>query len=235
MSYSANTVSNLTSLTLGNDSSPNALLDLTGKTLASGQRVLRGSSLDFEAVTGWMAFSGNTSTGSRYAAYFQPETTGDAKILGVGIFPYIKSAGGSDRMQAVSSVLTVEGTLQSRGGDAAAGAHNFWGKFSADLSSATIASGARIAPFWSDIQVNNGDVSGEEVFHFFGSAGGSAARSFLYMEDQMPVYFLETNKALGNRMLASSGYDTTQSNDPSGFLKVNLNGTIYGVPLMAAS
>jgi hypothetical protein len=131
--------------------------------------------------------------------------------------------------------MSVYGTLEDRNDDTTAGAHNFWGKFGANLSSATIESGARIAPFWSDIQVNNGDVSGEEVFHFFGSAGGSRARAFLYMEGQQSVYFFESDSDLGEAMLASSGYDTTQSNDPAGYLKVHLNGTTYGIPLMSAS
>jgi len=216
-----------------------ALFDVSNVTLQSGERVIRASSVDFEAVTGWMAFSGNTSTGFRYAAYFQPETDGDAKILGIGVFPYIKSGGASDRMQVVSSVMTVEGTLQSRSGDATAGAHNFWGKFGADLSSATIASGARIAPFWSDIQVNNGDVSSEEVFHILCSAGGSGVRAVMRVESSaLPHYFLETDKGLGSNMLdAQSGgaYEACNSNAQTGNILVDINGTTYAIPLMAAS
>lgn len=212
-----------------------ALLDFSNVTLQSGERVFRASSLDFEAVTGWMAFSGNTASGFRYSTYFAPTTDGTAKLLGLGSFPQISSGGASPTLQAYSSVMTVAGTLEDRAGDATAGAHNLWAKFSADLASATIESGARIAPVWSDIQVNNGDVSAEEVFHFFGSAGGSRARAFLYLEDQQSKYFFESDSALGEAMLASSGYETTQSNDPGGYLKVNLNGTIYGIPLMSAS
>ena len=213
-----------------------AVLDFSSMTLAAGARVLRGSSLDFEAVTGWMAFSGNTTTGFRYATYFQPTTDGDARILGHGIFPQIIDGGSNSGLQAISSVMTVEsgGTLASRDGDATAGAHNVWGKFGANLSNCTIASGARIAPFWSDIQVNNGDVSGEEVFHFFASAGGSRARAMLYIEGHS-VYFLESDAGLDDRMAVSSGYADTQSATPSGYLKVNMNGTVYGLPLMAAT
>jgi len=213
-----------------------AVLDFSSMTLAAGARVLRGSSLDFEAVTGWMAFSGNTTTGFRYATYFQPTTDGDAKILGHGIFPQIIDGGASDRMQSVSTVMSVEsgGTLEDRNNDATAGAHCFWGKFGANLSNCTIESGARIAPFWSDIQINNGDVSGEEVFHFFASAGGSRARAMLRIEGHS-VYFLESSAGLDDQMAASSGYADTQGATPSGYLKVNLNGTVYGIPLMAAT
>lgn len=218
-------------------SNADALINLSEYALASGTNAIRGVGLDFEDVTGWLAFQGNSDTGFRYAAYFQQETDNDAKMLGIGVFPFIQSGGASDRMQCVSTVMTVSsgGELESRGGDAVAGAHNFWGKFSADLSGATITSGARIAPFWSDIQVNNGDVSGEEVFHFFGSAGGSRARAFLYMEGQQSVYFFESDSSLGEAMLASTGYEACNNNAQAGFLKVYLNGTAYGIPLMAAS
>lgn len=215
-----------------------ALLDFTGMTLQSGQNAIRGTSLDCADVTGWLVFQGDM-TGSdvfRYASYFQPETDGTAKILGHGMTILLNS--GADVAIAEDAqfhILVYSGaTVADRAGDLTGGIHNIWAKVYGEVG-ATWESGCRVAPYWSDIQINGVDVSAEEVFHFFGSAGGSRARAFLYMEGQQSVYFFESDSDLGEAMLASSGYDTTQSNDPDGFLKVNLNGTIYGIPLMGAS
>lgn len=224
--------------------SSTAVFDFSNLSLASGARVFRGSSLDFEAVTGWMAFSGNTTTGFRYAAYFQPTTDGDAKLLGLGVFPQIISGGASDRMQALSSVMTVAAgaELESRGGDATAGAHNVWAKFTCE-EGATITSGARIAPVWSDIQANGVDVKAEEVFNFLASSGGSAVRSVMRIESATaagaPVYLLETDEGLsdGGMYDAQSGnaYTAVNAGAQTGNLLVNIDGTVYGVPLMAAA
>ena len=237
LGVTAGTVEASKALVAGAADNGTAVLDFSSMTLAEGARVLRGSSLDFEAVTGWMAFSGNTTTGFRYATYFQPETDGDAKILGHGMFPFIKSGGSSDRMQALSSVMTVEGTLSSRSGDATAGAHNVWAKFGADLSSATIASGARIAPIWSDIQINNGDVSGEEVFGMLISAGGSGIRALFRWEGTAnATYLLETENDTGNGFMAAQGdYKGCNDNQQAANLTVKINDTVYGIPLMTAN
>jgi len=237
LGVTAGTVAASKALVAGAADNGTAVLDFSSMTLAEGARVLRGSSLDFEAVTGWMSFSGNTTTGFRYATYFQPETDGDAKILGHGMFPFIKSGGASDRMQALSTVMSVEGTLESRGGDATAGAHNVWAKFGADLSSATIESGARIAPIWSDIQINNGDVSGEEVFGMLISAGGSGIRSLFRWEGTAnATYLIETENDTGNGFMAAQGdYAACQSNQQSANLTVKIKDTVYGIPLMAAT
>jgi hypothetical protein len=62
-----------------------ALLNFTGRTVADGKNVIRGASLDFEDVTGWIVFSGNTELDAyRYSAYFQPQSAGSAKLLGIG-------------------------------------------------------------------------------------------------------------------------------------------------------
>ena len=237
LGVTAGTVAASKALVAGAADNGTAVLDFSSMTLAEGARVLRGSSLDFEAVTGWMSFSGNTTTGFRYATYFQPETDGDAKILGHGMFPFIKSGGASDRMQALSTVMSVEGTLESRGGDATAGAHNVWAKFGADLSSATIESGARIAPIWSDIQINNGDVSGEEVFGMLISAGGSGIRSLFRWEGTAnATYLIETENDTGNGFMAAQGdYAACQSNQQSANLTVKIGSNVYGIPLMAAT
>jgi len=232
----AGDVENSKALVAGATDDAVAILDFSSITVGAGANVIRGVGLDIEDVTGYLCFEGNTTTGFRYSSYWQQSTDGDAKILGLGVFPQIIGGGASDRMQSVSTVMSVEsgGTLEDRNDDATAGAHCFWGKFGANLSNCTIEAGARIAPFWSDIQVNNGDVSGEEVFHFFASAGGSRARAMLRIEGHS-VYFLESDAGLDDQMAVSTGYADTQSATPAGYLKVNLNGTIYGIPLMAES
>ena len=232
----AGDVTNSKALVAGATDDAVAVLDFSSVTVAAGANVIRGVGLDLEDVTGYLCFEGNTTTGFRYSSYWQQSTDGDAKILGLGVFPQIISGGASDRMQSLSTVMSVEsgGTLEDRNGDATAGAHCVWAKFGMDLSNATFESGARVAPIWSDIQVNNGDISGEESYHFFASAGGSRARAMLRIEGHS-VYFLESDSTLDDRMAVSTGYADTQSATPSGYLKVNLNGTIYGIPLMAAT
>jgi len=237
LGVTAGTVEASKALVAGASDNETAVLDFSSMTLAEGARVIRCSSLDFEATTGWMYFSGNTTTGFRYATYFQPETDGDAKILGHGMFPYIKAGGASDRMQALSTVMSVEGTLEDRNGDPGAGAHNVWAKFGADLSSATIESGARIAPIWSDIQINNGDVSGEEVFGMLISAGGSGIRSLFRWEGTAnATYLLETENDTGNGfMAAQADYEGCNNHQQAANLTVKIKNTVYGIPLMATS
>lgn len=215
-----------------------ALLDFSSMTLTDGARVLRGSSLDFEAVTGWIAFSGNTEQDAfRYSAYFQPQTSASGKLLGIGNTAILQSGADVNLAEAAQLHILVQSgaTAADRNSDATAGFHSVWAKVGGDVGS-TWESGVRVAPIWSDLQINGSDVSSDESYLFLATTG-SNINSLIRFESggAHANYFLNADNGLGSGFLASSGYDTTQSNDPSGFLTVNLNGTLYGIPLMGAS
>jgi len=219
-------------------SNTTAVLDFSSLTLAAGARVIRGSSLDFEAVTGWMAFSGATASGFRYSAYFQPETAGTAKLLGLGNTAQLKSGASVNAASAAQLHILVESgaTVTTRGGDTTAGLHPVWAKVGGDAG-ATFDSGMRIAPLWSDIQINANDVSAEEVFGLMISAGGSSIRSLIRWEGTADsTYFLETEKAAGNGFIAAQGAGgSVQSQQQAANLAVRIDSTTYYIPLMAAA
>ena len=213
-----------------------AVLDFSSLTLAAGARVIRGSPLDFEAVTGWMAFSGATASGFRYSAYFQPETAGTAKLLGLGNTAQLKSGASVNTAEAAQLHVLVESgaTVTTRGGDATAGLHPVWAKVGG-ASGATFDSGMRIAPLWSDIQINNNDVSAEEVFGLLMTSGGSKIRSLIRWEGTGSTYLLEAVDTSGTFIAAQAAGKSVVSNQQALNFKVELNGTTYYIPVMAAA
>lgn len=215
-----------------------ALHEFSGVPLDSGQRIIRGTGMDTDALTGWVVFEGDFTRGDlQYVTYYQANANvSGAKILGHGMTIIHESGSSTDRTQCGQFHVIVQSgaTISSRSGDSNAGIHNIHGKVQGDAG-ATWASGCRVAPFWSDIQINTVDVSAEEVWHFFASAGGSRARALIRMEDQIALRFLESDGALGEGFYATSGYDSTQNNDPAGWLTINVGGTAYGIPIMATS
>lgn len=228
-------------LVAGDADEATAVLDFSGLTLASGARVLRGSSLDFEAVTGWMAFSGNTEEDAfRYSAYFQPQTAGSAKILGIGSTNILQSGASVNLAEALQAHVLVQSgaTVTTRGGDATAGIHPVWAKVGGDVG-ATWNSGCRVAPIWADMQINGVDVSGEETYGVMITSGGSAFNSLFNFEESAPATYLLTNDtALGSGYLddqSGAAYEACNTNAQTGNLVVNINGTAYGIPLMAAN
>lgn len=189
-----------------------------------------------DAVTGWLRASGAMSGAVQYCSYFNPSTSGTTKLLGHGVVCTLDSGASVNTVETIQSYVQINAGSQitSRGGDATAGVHNVWAKIGSGEANSW-ASGARAAPIWSDIQINVQDVSSEEVFHFFASAGGSRARALIRMEDQIAVRFLESDGAIGEGFYATSGYDEPNGATAAAWLVVNVGGTNYGVPMMAAS
>lgn len=230
-------VENSKALVAGASGEATAILDFSGLTLADGARVFRGSSLDFEAVTGWLAFSGNTENDAfRYSAYFQPQTSSSGKLLGIGNTGILQSGTSVNVAEAAQLHLIVQSgaTITDRASDPTAGIHPIWAKVQGDVGS-TWNSGCRVAPIWADYQINGSDLSGEESYMALLSAGSNINSIFRFEGGGNATYLLNTSEGLGNGFMASSGYDSTQSNDPAGYLVVNLNGTLYGLPVMSAS
>lgn len=224
-------------LRVGTATEDTALLDFSSVTLADGANVIRGASLDFEDVTGWLVFSGNTEDDAfRYSAYFQPQTSSSGKLLGLGNTGILQSGTSVNVAEAAQLHLIVQSgaTITTRGGDPTAGVHPVWAKVQGDVGS-TWNSGCRVAPIWADYQINGSDLSGEESYMALLSAGSNIHAIFRFEGGGNATYLLETSEGLGNGFMASSGYDDTMSNTPAGFMVVNLNGTSYGVPLMSAT
>ena len=214
-----------------------AVLNFSNLVLADGARILRAAGVAFEAVTGWMAFTGETTTGARYSAYFEPTNTGDASLLGLGNTGILADGASSNTAQAAQLHIIVQSgaTVTTRGGDATAGIHPVWAKVVGDVGSIWN-SGHRIAPIWSDIQVNGSDVSAQESFAFLASAGGSSIRSLIRWEGSAnATKFLETEKAAGNGFMVTTGYEDTQGATPAAWLVADLGGTLYGIPCMAVA
>ncbi|MFH1764632.1 MAG: hypothetical protein ABIF09_10610, partial [Gemmatimonadota bacterium] len=126
----AGDVENSKAIVAGATAEAGAIVDFSGLTLAAGARLLRGV-CDFEAVTGWMAFSGNTEADAfRYSAYFQPQTAGSAKLLGIGNTAILQSGASVNVAEAAQLHILVQSgaTVTTRDGDPCAGIHPVWAK-----------------------------------------------------------------------------------------------------------
>lgn len=220
----AGDVENSKFIKAGASAEATAIVDFSNLTLADGARLIRGVN-DFEAVTGWMAFSGNTENDAfRYSAYFQPQTSSSGKLLGIGNTAILQSGTSVNLAEAAQLHIIVNSgaTITSRGGDATAGLHPVWAKVQGDVG-ATWNSGMRVAPIWSDIQINGVDVSGEEVYNFFGSNGGSLANALLRLEGGADN-FLSTDHGAGTGFVADA---TGETLTPVVKLQIDINGTPY--------
>ena len=119
--------------------------------LPTGLNAIRGVGVDYEDVVGWIAFEGQTEADAfRYSAYFQPQSGGAAKILGIGSFPTLNSGWSGNISQAYQAIINVQSgaTVTTRGGDATAGIHPIWAKVAGDVG-ATWNTGMRVAPIWA--------------------------------------------------------------------------------------
>lgn len=216
------------------------VLDFSGRTLLANTNVLRGANVDPVRVSGWISFSGNYDTGFVYSDFRQLTTDNDAKILGYGSFPTLLSGAAADRAQAFSGVLQVNSGAQmsDRNSDAVAGFHTLWAKL-VGVDGFTFEAGARAAPIWSDLQLYGVTVAAEETANFLVTNGGAQARSVFDLETTVNlgwVSLFRFDQAIGTPpVVANTVYDTPETNTPDAFITVTVNGTPYGIPLMAAS
>ena len=161
-----------------------------------------------------------------------------------GIFPIAglaevlaQSGNGPTKVQAAQFICdlhTTDAKLAALGGDSTAGMYGGWFKITA-VDGATIASGARAAPIWIDNQLYGANAAaiGEE-YGIFATTGGSKPKAFIGFETSSSgytdfLYFDET----------SYDEDPIVSADLTGstkkYLKVNLNGTAYGIHLWSVA
>ena len=160
-------------------------------------------------------------------------TKGVFPISGLAEVNAVATGDGPNKVQAaqfIAHMNSATAKLATLGGDATAGMYGAWLKVASE-SGSVAASGSRVAAVWVDNQMN-GTVSGEE-FGIFASCGGSKVDSF--------IGFNTTSSGWTNFL---SFDDTSYDQDPVGtatisggtqdkYLKVNLNGTAYGLALYA--
>jgi hypothetical protein len=184
------------------------------------------------------------------------EGTEDDFYLGIG--SYIKVSGedgkgfplctlvesthttGTDRMQglqAMSFLGTVGGSeaahLKTLGGDATAGMYAGWFKVGAN-SNCVCDSGSRVAAIWVDNQMS-GTISGEE-YGLFCTTGASKPDALIGLETTSSGWaqFLLLDETMASaEPFVASGCNVSGAGASEAYLKVSVNGTQYGLPLIA--
>ena len=222
------------------------VIDFSGVTINStgsnGPTLIRGGTYDSpilnadEDQSGFIRLYGETSAdGASYdrGLFICLKTTGLKGIFPIAGLAEIKAQTGVGPNKAQAGQFTVllqdaTSKLATLGGDATAGMYAIWAKVGGH-GSAEASSGSRIAALWLDNQLQ-GSVLGEEYACFittggtkpdavfgFETTGAGWANLFSFDEtsfDQEPI---------------ASGDKTGQSKEY--WLKVDLNGTAYGIQL----
>lgn len=213
------TFSGLTEIAMGSYASPKEVGSATGVHFAYWSGTGSGAA---SFHIGHQVVMKTTETGRPFPLCVQAEADG------VGVGP--------DRIEAAQfiSLLGAGGEathLTTLGGDATAGMYATWHKVGANTSCVCEA-GCRVAAVWLDNQMNC-VVSGEEYAAFI-TCGGSKVDAVFGFETTSSgwtnlLYFDET--AYDQDPVASTGCTIATGDTP--YLKVSLNGTAYGIPIIA--
>lgn len=216
-------------------------INMEGLTLPANLNAIRGANVNPARVSGWTAFSGTISdTPSQcYTDYRELHTNDSSQILGFGVFPFADSGASINTMMAYQGIISLASgsTLLTRDGNAVAGAHPGWFKVVMDDGS-TRDTGSRIAPVWSDLQLNGTGGAGsstEETFNFLASTG-SKARSLIRMEG--------TSAGWVNLFEIDGDYEpivtwepsiTPQTDAPTKGLRIKVGSDVYNIPAYVVS
>jgi len=186
------------------------------------------------------------------------ETSADGASYDRGIFVCLKTSGikgifpiaglaevlaqggnGPTKVQAAQFICdlhTVDAKLAGLGGDSTAGMYGAWLKITA-IDGATISATARAAPLWLDNQLYGAHAAtiGEE-YAIFSTAGGTIPKAWAGFETTSAgwtnfLYFDETS--YDQAPVVSSGCDVAGAGASEPYLRVSLNGSEYGIPLIA--
>jgi len=167
------------------------------------------------------------------------------KTTGIkGIFPIsglaevlAQSGNGPSKVQAcqfIAHLNSPTAKLAALGGDSAAGMYGGWFKITAN-EGATTAAGSRAAPIWLDNQLYGANINASmEEYTIFSRTGGSQPKAWAGFEttssgwDQL-LYFDETMAAA--EPFVATGCTIAEGDSP--YLKVLVNATQYGIPLVA--
>jgi len=239
---------NITDGALGNVEvgalSPVGSMDFTGAVLAShginfsditlpaSSNVIRGANVNPTRVSGWTSFTGIQATGFQYSDYRELHTGGDAAIVGFGSFPFADDGATIDTMMAYQGICEIDSgaTLATRGGDPTKGVHPGW--FKVLMAEGSVyETGGRVAPVWSDVQLNGvGAVDDEETFNFLVTSGGSKLRSVSKLESVAGwVNYFELDSEM-EPVIAVTGYNDTSGAGDKG-LHVKVGAAEYIIPM----
>lgn len=178
-----------------------------------------------------------TSGGASYnkGLFMCLKTTGVKGIHGVcGLVEVLAQAGaGPTSVYAAQFVAHLNSdTAKIASGGGLPELVGVWAKITSNVGS-TIAGSTRVCALWVDNQLN-GTVSGEE-YGIFATCGGSKVDAFIGFETTSSgwsnlFYFDET--AYDQDPVVASGCNVSGAGASEAYLKVNLNGTAYGIPLI---
>ena len=133
--------------------------------------------------------------------------------------------------QFISHLISSSSKLATRDGDTTAGMYGAWLKV-ASATGSVCASGSRVAPLWLDNSMG-GTVSGEHYSAFITSGGAAKPDAVFGFETGAGwsnfLSFDET--AFDQDPIVSA--DLTDGETSDRYLKVDLNGTAYGIALYA--
>jgi len=196
------------------------------------------SPMDQSCTTGLAGFTSTSDDADswRYSAGLYIKGTGSGtKVLGLGLQSEYNGLVGADRLFGMNSIAYLGGggeaaKLLTLGGDGTAGMYAGWFKVTAPVA-AVVDSGSRVAALWIDNQMNC--VCNGEEYAAFITCGGSKVDAVFGFETTSSgwtslFYFDET----------AYDQDPVVSGDATGgnkgyHLRVNLNGTMYGIQLYA--
>jgi len=143
---------------------------------------------------------------------------------------------GPNKVQAgqfISHLNSSTALLATLGGDTTAGMYGIWAKVCSEVG-AVASNGSRVAAVWVDNQMS-GTVSGEE-YSIFATTGASVPDAFIGFETSSSgwsqfLYFDATMAA--TQPVVTSGCNVSGAGASEAYLKVLLDGTQYGIPLIA--
>jgi len=150
------------------------------------------------------------------------DTTGVSKLQGMQSMAFLGTVGGSEAAH-----------LKTLGGDATAGMYAGWFKVGAN-SNCVCDSGSRVAAIWVDNQMS-GTVSGEE-YGIFATTGASVPDAFIGFETSSSgwsqLFYFDSTMA-STQPVVTSGCNVSGAGASEAYLKVLVDTTQYGIPLIA--
>uniref|UniRef100_A0A6M3J898 Uncharacterized protein n=1 Tax=viral metagenome TaxID=1070528 RepID=A0A6M3J898_9ZZZZ len=185
-------------------------------------------------------YGATTADGTSYdrGVFVCLQTTGTKGIFPVAGLAEIKAqtGAGPTKAQAAQFIVMLQdvtSVLASLGGDSTAGMYAAWLKVGG-VSGSVASAGSRVAAVWLDNQLN-GTVSGEEYAAFI-TCGGSKVDAVFGFETTSSgwknfLYFDET--AYDQDPVVASGCNVSGAGASEAYLRISLNGTVYGIPLIA--
>lgn len=172
-----------------------------------------------------------------------------------GIFACMKTTGAKGQM-AISGLVEVEATVSGNGPTNVKGCefivnlisasakiastavmHGAWLKVTA-TSGATIPEGAIVAPVWLDNQLNGSNIGTggflATEYGIYATTGGSQPKGFVGFSTTSSGYvnFIHFDDTIASQSMIGSA-DLTDGETSDKYLKVDMNGTAYGIALFA--